>query len=43
VCIYIEEGCGKVVVRTTREALRDGARQNEVAATERKRQLCETM
>jgi hypothetical protein len=43
VCVYIEEGCGKAVARTTRGALRDGARKNEVTATERKRQLRETV
>jgi hypothetical protein len=32
--IYIKEGCGRAVARTTRGALRDGARQNEVTATE---------
>jgi hypothetical protein len=37
VCVYIEEGCGKAVARTTRGALRDEARKNEVTATERKR------
>jgi hypothetical protein len=39
VCVYIEEGCSKAVARTTRGALRDGARKNEVTVTERKRQL----
>jgi hypothetical protein len=43
VCVYIEEGCGKAVAHTTRGALRDGARKNEVTVTEQKRQLRETV
>jgi hypothetical protein len=43
VCVYIEEGCDKAVARTTRGALRNGARKNEVTATEQKKQLRETI
>jgi hypothetical protein len=36
-------GCGEAVARTTRKALRDEARQNEVAATDSELMLvCET-